>query len=308
MPAVNDVGEPCAGESHARFDGRALETEPPPARHPRSLGRCAEKRHHPKAWAGTISPDPRPPRQRSTLLGRLRPSAALARRFGNWLRTNPKYAPPSPPHGPSPGCTPKAAPRAWGPRARYGRRANSRAFPRCAAPNPVVYAELPSAQHVFDLFHSIRFDTLINAVEAFTARAASHNHPTQAEVVRGIPPAESARWLWALAPPLNDVARHRVRRASAITRRADEATACRTRDPAPQPNGGSRHAASTLTSPTSPRGRAMGSHGPFSILPTSRRETTRGPVLWDRPPSGGRLRSYGSGNNGGSSGSSTLGV
>ena len=28
MPAVNDVGEPCAGEPHARFDGRALETEP----------------------------------------------------------------------------------------------------------------------------------------------------------------------------------------------------------------------------------------------------------------------------------------
>ncbi len=27
MPAVNDVGEPCAGEPHARFDGRQLETE-----------------------------------------------------------------------------------------------------------------------------------------------------------------------------------------------------------------------------------------------------------------------------------------
>jgi hypothetical protein len=27
MPAVKDVGEPCAGEPHARFDGRALETE-----------------------------------------------------------------------------------------------------------------------------------------------------------------------------------------------------------------------------------------------------------------------------------------
>jgi hypothetical protein len=27
MPAVNDVGEPCAGEPHARFDGRELETE-----------------------------------------------------------------------------------------------------------------------------------------------------------------------------------------------------------------------------------------------------------------------------------------
>ena len=27
MPAVNDVGEPCAGEPHARFDGGRLETE-----------------------------------------------------------------------------------------------------------------------------------------------------------------------------------------------------------------------------------------------------------------------------------------
>jgi hypothetical protein len=26
---VNDVGEPCAGESHARFDGEGLETETP---------------------------------------------------------------------------------------------------------------------------------------------------------------------------------------------------------------------------------------------------------------------------------------
>lgn len=27
MLAVNDLGEPCAGEPHARFDGRGLETE-----------------------------------------------------------------------------------------------------------------------------------------------------------------------------------------------------------------------------------------------------------------------------------------
>ena len=31
MPPVNDVGKPCAGEPHARFDGRGLETEPQPA-------------------------------------------------------------------------------------------------------------------------------------------------------------------------------------------------------------------------------------------------------------------------------------
>ena len=27
MPVVNGVGKPCAGEPHARFDGRELETE-----------------------------------------------------------------------------------------------------------------------------------------------------------------------------------------------------------------------------------------------------------------------------------------
>ena len=38
---------------------------------------------------------------------------------------------------------------------------------RKASGNPVVYAELPKAQHAFDLFHSIRFETLVNAIEAF---------------------------------------------------------------------------------------------------------------------------------------------
>ena len=36
-PTVKNVGEPCAGEPHARFDGEGLETEPPataPAPHP----------------------------------------------------------------------------------------------------------------------------------------------------------------------------------------------------------------------------------------------------------------------------------
>ncbi len=30
MPAVKDVGEPCAGEPHARFDGRVEETHHAP--------------------------------------------------------------------------------------------------------------------------------------------------------------------------------------------------------------------------------------------------------------------------------------
>jgi hypothetical protein len=33
MPAVNDVGKPCAGEPHARIDGRELETERPDQGH-----------------------------------------------------------------------------------------------------------------------------------------------------------------------------------------------------------------------------------------------------------------------------------
>src|ERR1700739_1380750 len=38
-PTVKNVGEPCAGKPHARFDGEGLETEPPataPAPHPTS--------------------------------------------------------------------------------------------------------------------------------------------------------------------------------------------------------------------------------------------------------------------------------
>lgn len=34
---------------------------------------------------------------------------------------------------------------------------------------PVIYAELPGGHHGFDLFHSLRFETVINAIEAFTA-------------------------------------------------------------------------------------------------------------------------------------------
>jgi acetyl esterase/lipase len=40
---------------------------------------------------------------------------------------------------------------------------------RSVSSSPVVYAELPGGQHTFDLFHSIRFETVINGIEAFTA-------------------------------------------------------------------------------------------------------------------------------------------
>ena len=45
MPAVNGVGEPCAGEPHARFDGRALE-KGQPGGDLRVPGRCAERCRH----------------------------------------------------------------------------------------------------------------------------------------------------------------------------------------------------------------------------------------------------------------------
>jgi len=35
--------------------------------------------------------------------------------------------------------------------------------------SPVVYAELPGAQHQFDLFHSVRCTAVVNGIEAFAA-------------------------------------------------------------------------------------------------------------------------------------------
>jgi acetyl esterase/lipase len=40
---------------------------------------------------------------------------------------------------------------------------------RGTSSNPVVYAELSGAQHTFDLFHSIRFELVVDAIEAFAA-------------------------------------------------------------------------------------------------------------------------------------------
>jgi acetyl esterase/lipase len=40
---------------------------------------------------------------------------------------------------------------------------------RMTSSNPVAYAELPGAQHGFDLFRSRRFDTVVDAIEEFTA-------------------------------------------------------------------------------------------------------------------------------------------
>jgi acetyl esterase/lipase len=40
---------------------------------------------------------------------------------------------------------------------------------RSLSTNPVVYAELPGGHHAFDLFHSLRFEAVVDGVEAFTS-------------------------------------------------------------------------------------------------------------------------------------------
>lgn len=64
---------------------------------------------------------------------------------------------------------------------------------RASSTNPVAYAELPGAQHSFDLFHSIRFEIVIDAIESFTAsvRARSVGSPTTPGRLRaGAAPAD----------------------------------------------------------------------------------------------------------------------
>jgi hypothetical protein len=72
MPAVNDVGKPCAGEPHARFDGRELETDPHDqamameknTRTGKPAGHCGSMPY--RRSAGT-APAPDPPASRSRL-------------------------------------------------------------------------------------------------------------------------------------------------------------------------------------------------------------------------------------------------
>jgi acetyl esterase/lipase len=48
---------------------------------------------------------------------------------------------------------------------------------RSVSAQPVIYAELPGGQHAFDLFNSLRFDAVINAIEAFADRILSPGSP-----------------------------------------------------------------------------------------------------------------------------------
>ena len=66
MPAVNDVGEPCAGEPHARFDGRELETER--RTWPRALGWHSRPGNRRKKGPRPYRQE-KPPRQLPTLHG-----------------------------------------------------------------------------------------------------------------------------------------------------------------------------------------------------------------------------------------------
>lgn len=50
---------------------------------------------------------------------------------------------------------------------------------RATSSGPVVYAELPGAQHSFDLFQSIRGETVVDAIEAFTAWVRTRQHAPQ---------------------------------------------------------------------------------------------------------------------------------
>jgi len=64
---------------------------------------------------------------------------------------------------------------------------------RRIASKPVVYAELPGAQHAFDLFHSIRFELVVDAIEDFTAWVRSRElaaRPGRA-AHRVVPPADA---------------------------------------------------------------------------------------------------------------------
>lgn len=51
---------------------------------------------------------------------------------------------------------------------------------RDASDNPVVYAELRGGHHAFDLYHSLRFEAVVDAVEAFTAWVRSRERSPQA--------------------------------------------------------------------------------------------------------------------------------
>jgi acetyl esterase/lipase len=69
---------------------------------------------------------------------------------------------------------------------------------RSKSQSPVVYAELPGGQHSFDLFHSIRFEAVIDGVEAFAAWVMSG--PAAAKVAQGLRNVDGVPSSESLAP------------------------------------------------------------------------------------------------------------
>jgi acetyl esterase/lipase len=65
---------------------------------------------------------------------------------------------------------------------------------RATSDGPVVYAELPGAHHDFDLFHSIRFEAVIDAVEVFAAAVAARAHDGRRGGGAVSPGRGSGRW------------------------------------------------------------------------------------------------------------------
>jgi acetyl esterase/lipase len=55
--------------------------------------------------------------------------------------------------------------------------------------NPVVYARLPGAQHSFDLLHSVRFQHVIDGIEAFTAWVLARRDPPSAQLTTAWAPS-----------------------------------------------------------------------------------------------------------------------
>ena len=74
----------------------------------------------------------------------------------------------------------------WCPSSRPARSSTSSARSRT---QPVVYAELPGAQHAFDIFPSVRTHATVHAVERFLAVVRSEQGgPTPAEAVNATTP------------------------------------------------------------------------------------------------------------------------
>jgi dienelactone hydrolase len=78
---------------------------------------------------------------------------------------------------------------------------------RQTSASPVVYAELRGGNHAFDLYHSVRFEAVVDAIEGFTAWVRSTaetsttlaaNSPTRNSATAAAPDAKPAS-----APPRN---------------------------------------------------------------------------------------------------------